>query len=486
MTYNPLFVALHPDGVKIPLIRFRSNEFENVRDEPGMLIPVGTKMTDYVGKQLRWKFRVPHPPKHKLKYYFFRASSVQQSLAQSNKPFDLGANIEHVQNFEEQVVHSPKGPHRFDAHLQLEISIRETGTAEPRFLYATGKEANQHVAVKCKPFYLDMSPIQAGPKPRAYLGLDFGTSNSSVSYVNHQKIEVYKARVSDDSWKEISELVGLLPYPAAAALALYVCETDSRYVGDLVLDFTEAALAIAAYITYRELCSIQSTISSKNFKGFTQRSAGPLWGLLKGCLDQLGKKADWSKPYRELVEPQHGFDDFVSDLALVKHKKKPITEVDHLMKVRLLANVTNQVFWDHLYFGYFQNVKQNRFSQLHSGRFTIAHGDGYFIRTINYSGERSFSDLQAFALSPEGKAITLEPLLFWEQCPIHPSDRPHCFLFDSSGKDNSTFEFKAAGLPCTLKVDTNGSYGALAHELQKLRAEDRSATILHLENLQFR
>lgn len=50
VTYNPLFVALQPDGSKLPLLRFRSNDFINVRDEPGMLIPVGTKMADYVGK----------------------------------------------------------------------------------------------------------------------------------------------------------------------------------------------------------------------------------------------------------------------------------------------------------------------------------------------------------------------------------------------------------------------------------------------------
>jgi hypothetical protein len=231
VTYNPLFVALHPDGVKIPLIRFRSYDFEDVRENPGMLIPVGTKMTDHVGKKLRWKFRVPHPPKRHLKYYFFRASSVQQNLAKSSEPFNPDANIEYIQNFEEQVVHSPKGSHHFDAHLQLEMSIRETGTAEPRFIYATGKKTEQPIAVNGRLFYLDMSPIQAGSKPRAYLGLDFGTSNTSVSYVSQNKIEVYKSRVADDSWKEISELVSLLPYPAAVALALYVCETDSRYVG---------------------------------------------------------------------------------------------------------------------------------------------------------------------------------------------------------------------------------------------------------------
>jgi hypothetical protein len=267
VTYNPLFIALHPDGSKIPLLRFRSNDFSSVRDEPGMLIPVGTKMTDYVGKKLRWKFRVPHPPKRRLDYYFFRASSVQQSLVKLNQSFDLDTNIEHVQNFEQRVVHTPKGVHHFDAHLQVEISIGETGTAEPRFVYAAGKDGEQGFAVTGRPFYLDMSPIQAGPRPKAYLGLDFGTSNSSVSFLNHQKIEVYKARATDDSWKEISELVGVLPYPAAVALAAYVCESDPRYLGELVLDFTEAALTLASYITYLELCSLQTKLSSKNFKG---------------------------------------------------------------------------------------------------------------------------------------------------------------------------------------------------------------------------
>ena len=128
---------------------------------------------------------------------------------------------------------------------------------------------------------------------------------------------------------------------------------------------------------------------------------------------------------------QVGFDQFVNDLALLKHKKKSITDVAHLTKVRLLANMTNRVFGDHLRFGYFQNVKQERFSQAHSGRFVIAHGDGTFIRALNYSGQHSVADLQAFVVSSNGKAISLEPLLFWEQCPKHLSDRPHCFLFDS-------------------------------------------------------
>jgi hypothetical protein len=186
------------------------------------------------------------------------------------------------------------------------------------------------------------------------------------------------------------------------------------------------------------------------------------------------------------LEPHYGFDGFINDLALVKHKKKSIAEVNHLMKVRLLANVVNRVFGDRLRFGYFQNVKQERFSQAHSGRLTIAHGDGYFIRALNYSGQHSFSDLQAFAASTDGRAIALEPLLFWEQCPIHPSDRPHCFLFDSANKDNTEFEFKAAGLTCTLKVDAIGSYAALVQELQRRRVEDRPVATLTLENLRNR
>ena len=153
-------------------------------------------------------------------------------------------------------------------------------------------------------------------------------------------------------------------------------------------------IALAAYIAYLELCSVQTKVTTKNFKGFTQRSAGPLWGLLKTCLEQLGKASVWSKPYRELLEPEYGFDEFVNDLALLKHKKKSITDVVHLTKVRLLANVTNRVFGDHLRFGYFQNVKQDRFSHAHSGRFVIAHGDGTFIRALNCSGQHSFADLR--------------------------------------------------------------------------------------------
>jgi len=481
VTFNPLFVALQPDSFQIPLLRFRSQEVGTPQEELGMLIPVGTKMTDYVGKKLRWKFRVPHPPRRHLDYYFFRASSVQQKIAKSGEPFDLDPNVEHVLNFEQRVVHTPRGTNHFDAHLQLELTVGETGSADPKFIYATGRNGDNPVAVAGRPFYLDMSPVKTGPRPRAYVGLDFGTSNTSVSFLNHQKIELYKVRVADDSWKEIGDLVGVLPYPAATALASYILESEPRYLIDPLLDFTEAALTIGAYLAYFELCSTQRRISSKIFKGFTQRSAGPLWALLKTCLDQLDKGATWSKPYKELLDPE--FDQFVNDLALLKHKKKSIGDVVHRPKVHLLANVTNHVFGDHLRFGYFQNVKQNRFTQAHSGRFIIAHGDGTFIRALTYSGHHSFADLQAFAVTPDGKAIPLEPLLFWEQCPVHFYDKPHCFLFDSSNKENTEFEFKAAGLSCTLKVDAKGPYGSLAAELQRLRSEDKPIAPSLLANL---
>ena len=44
-------------------------------NSPGLLIPVGTNMKEYVDKTLHWRFRLPDPP-NRLLYYFFRAASL--------------------------------------------------------------------------------------------------------------------------------------------------------------------------------------------------------------------------------------------------------------------------------------------------------------------------------------------------------------------------------------------------------------------------
>jgi molecular chaperone DnaK (HSP70) len=55
----------------------------------------------------------------------------------------------------------------------------------------------------------------------AYIGFDFGTSNSSVSVVSRADVKVYERRARDKSWLELNDLVPVLPYPVAFDSSLH-------------------------------------------------------------------------------------------------------------------------------------------------------------------------------------------------------------------------------------------------------------------------
>jgi hypothetical protein len=89
------------------------------------------------------------------------------------------------------------------------------------------------------------------------------------------------------------------------------------------LEFFEAALAVGAFVTYLEFCATKRQKESHLFKGFTQRSIGPLWALLKDSLAQLGREADIARAYEELLLPGLGesIDKAISFFNDYKHDK---------------------------------------------------------------------------------------------------------------------------------------------------------------------
>ena len=138
-----------------------------------------------------------------------------------------------------------------------------------------------------KPFYLDMTYSQMPVTSKAFIGLDFGTSNTSISFVDTTSIQVYQRRSTERSWRELSDLTASLPYPLAEPLAHYLGQSNPSMLIKGLKIF-EAALAMADYVTYVDYCIHKSNGQSKIFKGYTQRLAGPLWSLLKDCINQLG------------------------------------------------------------------------------------------------------------------------------------------------------------------------------------------------------
>jgi hypothetical protein len=117
----------------------------------------------------------------------------------------------------------------------------------------------------------------------SYLGFDFGTSTSACSFIDSRHIQIVERQSEATGWREISDLVGDLPYPCAAPLARFMSEMDRERRMHRGRDAVEALLTLAAYTALMERGAHLRQRDSL-FKGFAHRSAGPLWGLLKQCL----------------------------------------------------------------------------------------------------------------------------------------------------------------------------------------------------------
>jgi hypothetical protein len=390
---------------------------------PGVLLPSASVLKNFIAKPMHWRIRVDHPPRRHLDYYFLRSSFNPE-------------DHENLHNFEEHTVHSPPNC-PFDASLQVGLLVAEDGTARPRFIYKSGRTEDEETAVNGKPFYLDMTYSQNTSTSKAFIGLDFGTSNTSISFVNSASVQVYQRRSVEKSWRELSDLVSSLPYPIAVPLAHYIGQSNPTMLVRSALEFFEAALALASYIAFLEYCVHKSDAQTKIFKGYTERSAGPLWSLLKACLRQLGNNSTISSPYKELLTPEfcRPIDEAVNAFARYKHNKAGEASINTIRPIQILANVSQKVFGNYI-LGFFERVQKQRFGKDYEGIFRHTVGCPPFIRVSKYHRTLAFSGDDPILLNIENcMVLSLQPLMFWDHCPNHTEiDTGHCFIYDIDEK----------------------------------------------------
>ncbi len=467
-TYNRLCLVLDPDNKGEQLERFvPKNTSFSTHNISGVLLPSASILRGLIDKPLEWKFRLAKPPRRNLDYYFLRSSFDTQ-------------DIQSLQNIEEHTLFTPANC-SFDSHIYLQLIVKQDGTAIPKFIYKKGRMEGEDIIKEGKPFYLDMTYGQTAKQSQAYVGFDFGTSNTSISFVNSAAIKIFETRATEKSWKELSDLVSTLPYPLAAPLGNYLSQSDKTQLPKRAREFIEAALAIAAYITYLEYCVKKGKETSRYFKGFTQRSAGPLWKLLKDCLNETSKTATISLPYQELVSEEFfkDIDKAVDFVAQQKHEKVSDDQVDLLRIVRILANISQKVFDNNL-LGVFEQVKRQRFanSKQYQGLFRLTHGCPPFLKTYEFKSVVDFPEESPYLLNITQKTLLpLSPLLFWDQCSKHPTtDFGHCYLFDIQEKTQEktlgAFSYKAVGYPCSSTISLNTKYQAMAELLIDYKNQD--------------
>ncbi|MEW6186004.1 MAG: hypothetical protein AB1585_09730 [Thermodesulfobacteriota bacterium] len=462
ITYNRLCLILDSDcnGYEQKSFKSIGEGMPDVRNNPGVLLPSASILKSFMDNPMKWKVHLEKPPRRQLDYYFLRSSYDPQDL-------------DNLQNIENRTIFTPKNC-IFDSDIKIELLVKSDGTAIPNFIYKSGRTAKDRIEVKGKPFYIDMTCIETENVSEAYIGLDFGTSNTSISFIDEFSISTYRKRSTEKNWVELSDLISVLPFPIAAPLNQYLSEPDPIKSKIKAREFIEAALCLGSYISYIEFCINKPRSETRIFKGFTQRSATPLWDLLRTCVEKNGDKDYISSPYKELLNDNNKviIEEALDFLARSKHGKDK-ESYDILRPVRLLANISREVFEENI-FGHFENIQKQRFSREYNGLFRHAHGSHPpFYNISKYIGTISFSQDDPVIYNKEnGNLLSLQPLVFWDDCSDHPDlENGHCYFFDKAGKDNE-FSFKATGYSCTCIVSLKSKYLELAERLIQIKKED--------------
>lgn len=122
VTYNRLCLVLNPDDRGAEIVQFQPSDSDLPRNMvPGVLLPSASIIEAYLGKPLTWKFRLSHPPKRQLDYFFMSSS------------FDPD-ELDSVHNVVDHSVTTPKNA-TFDRRIELSVVVAEDGTARPKFVY---------------------------------------------------------------------------------------------------------------------------------------------------------------------------------------------------------------------------------------------------------------------------------------------------------------------------------------------------------------
>ncbi|MVT68475.1 molecular chaperone [Bradyrhizobium pachyrhizi] len=462
VTYNRLCLALRPDDSELEIRRFRptGQAFASTRLEPledGVLLPSASSLRGLIGQPLRWKVHLSKPPKRQLDYFFLRSSFVVD---------------DHValHNVESKRVHTPAKT-SFQQNIEVELTIREDGTAEPRFIYSRGFNAPE-TAVAGRPFYLDMTFAPNESVGETYLGFDFGTSTSAFSYVSSHEITEIEERSQSSGWRELSELVNDLPYVAAAPLARFLSETDQKKRSDRGREAVEGLLTLATYVAYADFCA-HSQKTSSHFKGLPHRSAGPLWALLRNLTKVENRNLTFSAPIRDLFDGQNydQHNQWIDEIAKSKHGKE--FKIDFVSLLGHFGNAVAKIFVD-WQFGVFEAVTPKRFAtnKFHGIFRTLSGASQTFINVLEYEGSQPFADSDVFIVnSKEGTALNLSPLFVWGLNRLSTEEEPELFEFDSE-KANQ-FAFKAIQFRAEQIVGEKSPAHEIWIRLRQMREQDQ-------------
>ncbi|MFP3643896.1 Hsp70 family protein [Paraburkholderia sp. SIMBA_054] len=469
VTYNRLCLLLASDDGHPAIYRYKPQFNGGMSDllDDGVLLRSASALKEKIDTPLRWKVRLQSPPRRQLNYYFLRSSLDVEDIGSLH-------NVQHR-------VNTPAGA-KFDGSIHVELTVSDDGTASPRFIYRQGHDDVPEIAVDGERFYIDMTAGGRTTLGEAYIGFDFGSSNSSISYVEQSAVKVYSQRAGEKGWMELNEMMHELPLCIARPLAKYISSTtigprNIEYVAAL-----EAMLGFAAAVTYAEHCALLGRSKGKLLKGFDKASVGPIWALLRQSLASVGSRGTFSRALRDLVSETHHkwIDEAISAANDIKHGRDPGSADLHralnLLGNKILTCMSGRSF------GYFENVTRTGFSRKYAGLFKVARGtESHFLHALDYTGPGDFSAAEAFIIDIEaGRALSLTPFMFWHS--LNGEIDPTIAVLDTIGAKGTTFKLVETGKSITL--DSGHEVGEL-HEACVSAFEEQDCPKEILSDLQF-
>lgn len=425
VTYNPIKLFLGADEEVLEKCKFESvdNKIDMARCQEADILPSAQDISHFIDEPVQWRFRLSRAPKHRLRYYFTRpAMGVPESdNVDRHAIYNVGT-----------VLHTPRNA-SFDSKLRVELTLQEDGTARPRFVYKTGSDAHgvPETAVDGEPFVLDVTSVAEAAPSHGYVGLDFGTSTSSLCRIDNRQIGLVEQRSHSPEWKELQELCETLPHPVAYPLRKYLAVNRYENATDRAIEAYEAALAFAAYTVLAEILS-QGRSIDKLLRDFAHRSIGPLKNVLEKGLRDLGQECTFSGTYRQLVnEFKENVERARYEFNEYKHRKMEAGEVrarEHLITICNVVENANRRCW----FGYFEYLeKKGMVGNSYEGVFRLAHGLQPFARSMKYNGNVSLNrDMAVLVSEASEKMLVMVPFYLFSDTQ-EPDIMRECYVLDN-------------------------------------------------------
>jgi hypothetical protein len=342
---------------------------------------------------------------------------------------------------------TPNGAH-VKGHFRVQLRIRNDGTCIPRFIYRSDHSGAHASYVDGEPFCIDLIAANEAARRHAFVGIDFGTATSAISFVDWKHIQIFESRSKDELWLSLNELVSL-PTPIAVPIKTMLGHAnDAQSARGAV----EAVLCFAAFVCWAEGTATEPGKVPTCFGSYWKRSVGPLKRLLLDLVDSRLAGPIVTTFRKHLTsELRAELEELVDAVGQEKHDKLPAGAVDPKKVLEKLGNACKQALsgWE---FGYFENVRKAGFHQRYAGMFRIANEAPPFHRQLRYEGPASFSESEALLVKPEtGEVLSLSPLYVWRQ--MAATDAwPSCLVFDG-GKRGASLSFKAIGSASSLTLD---------------------------------